>query len=54
MQGIGAARFARHFDLPASDRAIAENAHALIVERIPFAAWIGRLEDREFFFWKEF
>jgi hypothetical protein len=48
-----AAGFARHFDLPAGDRSIAQNADALIVERMPFAPQIGRLEEREFVFRKQ-
>jgi hypothetical protein len=53
MEGERAARFARHLDLPAADRAIAQDANALVVERMPFPAQIGRLEEREFVFWKE-
>jgi hypothetical protein len=48
-----AAWFARHLDLPAGDRAIAQDANALIVERMPFPTQIGRLEKREFVFWKQ-
>jgi hypothetical protein len=40
--------------LPPGDRAIAQNADALVVERMPFPAQIGRLKDREFFFWQKF
>jgi len=47
------AGFATHFDLPAGDRAIAQNADALIIERMPFPAQIGCLKDGEFFFGKE-
>jgi hypothetical protein len=48
-----AAGFAPHFDLPARDSAIAQNTNALIVERMPFAAQIRRLEEREFVFRKQ-
>ena len=53
MEGERAACFARHLDLPASDRAIAQNTNALVVERMPFPAQIGRLEKRELVFRKE-
>jgi hypothetical protein len=53
VDGIGAGRFARHHDLAPGNGAIAQNADALIIERIPFSPEIGYLEDREFFFWKE-
>ena len=53
MEGECAAWFARHLDLPAGDRAIAQDTNALIVERMPFPAQIGRLEERELVFWKE-
>ena len=48
-----AAGFARDLDLPAGDRAIAQDTNALIVERMPSPAQIGRLEERELVFWKE-
>jgi hypothetical protein len=54
VQGIGSARFAGDFDLPSRYRAIAQNTDALIVERMPFPPRIGRLKDREFFFWPKF
>lgn len=44
---------AGELDLPPGDRAIAQDTDALIVERIPFVAQIGRLKDREFLFWPE-
>lgn len=53
MQGQLATGFAGHLDLPASDRSIAQDTDALIVERMPFAAQISRLEEREFFFRKQ-
>jgi hypothetical protein len=53
MEGECAAWFARHLDLPAGDRAIAQDTNALIVERMPSPAQIGRLEERELVFWKE-
>lgn len=48
-----AAGLTPHFDLAARDCAIAQDANPLIVERMPFAPQIGRLEEREFFFWKQ-
>jgi hypothetical protein len=42
-----------HLDLPASDCAIAQHTNTLIVERMPFPAKIGRLEQREFVFWRD-
>jgi len=53
MKGESAARFARHLDLPAGDCAIAQDTNTLIVERMPFPAQIGRLEERELVFWQE-
>jgi hypothetical protein len=53
MEGECAAWFARYLDLPAGDRAIAQNTNALIVERMPFPAQIGRPEERELVFWQE-
>lgn len=50
MERIRAAGLARHFDLPAADCAIAQNTNALVIERMPFPAQIGRLEEREFVF----
>ena len=47
------ARFAPDFDLAAGDCAIAQHTNALIVERMPFPAQIGCLEDREFIFRKD-
>jgi hypothetical protein len=54
MHGISAARFASHFDLPPGYRAIAQNADALVVERMPFSPQIVRSKDCEFFFWQQF
>jgi len=53
MERKRATGFAFHFDLPASNRSIAQNADALIVERMPFAPQIGRLEERKFIFRKQ-
>ena len=53
MEGECAAWFARHKDLPAGDRAIAQDTNALIVERMPFPAQIGRLKECELIFWQE-
>jgi hypothetical protein len=50
MHGKGAAGLADDFDLPAGDCAIAQDADALVIQRMPFAAQIGCLKDREFFF----
>ena len=54
MHGISPARFAGDFDLPPGYRAIAQNADALVVERMPFPPPIGHLKDCEFFFWQKF
>jgi hypothetical protein len=51
VHGIRAAGLACDFDLPARDGAIAQNTDSLVVERMPFPAQIGRLKDRELFFW---
>ena len=53
MEGIRAAGLAAYFDLPAGDRAIAQHTNPLIVERMPFPAKIGRLEERKFVFGKQ-
>jgi hypothetical protein len=53
MKGESAARFVRHLNLTAGDCAIAQDTNALIVERMPFPAQIGRLEERELVFWPE-
>lgn len=53
MERKRAAWFARDHNLAAGDCAIAQDANALIVERMPFPAQIARLEEREFVFWKE-
>ena len=53
MKGKRSACFATHFDLPAGDCAAAQNADALIIERMPFPAQIGCLKDGEFFFGKK-
>jgi len=53
MQGMVAVAVARDLDLAAGDRAIAENADALIVERVPFSARVRSLQDRKFFFWQK-
>ena len=45
--------FAPYFQLPAGDRAIAQHADALIVERVPFPTHVGGLEKRQFFFWEK-
>ena len=50
MQGKCSARFATDFDLPAGDHAIAQNADALVIERMPFPARIGCLKESELFF----
>jgi hypothetical protein len=50
MHGKAAARLAHDFDLPSGNGAIAQNTDALVVERVPFPAQIGCLEEREFFF----
>ena len=50
MHGKGAARLANDVDLSPGDRAIAQDADTLVIERMPFAAQIGCLKDREFFF----
>lgn len=50
MERIRTAGLAPYFDLAAGDRAIAQNANALIIERMPLPAQIGRLEEREFVF----
>jgi hypothetical protein len=52
-QGICAARVAHDLDLAAGDRPVAQNADALIVERRPFPARSGRMQNREFFFGQE-
>jgi hypothetical protein len=51
MHGVSAARFTPNFDLASSDRAIAQDADAPVIQRMPFAAHVGPLEDRELFFW---
>ena len=53
MEGKCSACFATHFDLPAGNCAMAQNADALIIERMPFPSRIGGLKDVEFFFRKE-
>lgn len=53
MNRVRAARLAPEFNLPACDRAVAQDANALVVQRMPFSPKIGRLKDRQFFFWKE-
>ena len=53
MQRVTAVSVSPDLDLAAGDRAIAENADALIVERIPSSARVSRLQDREFFFWQQ-
>lgn len=50
MEGECPAWFARYQDLPAGDRAIAQDTNALVVERMPFPAQIGRLEECELVF----
>jgi hypothetical protein len=47
------AGFPPHRDLAAGDCAIAQDADALIIERMPFPSQVRRLEDCEFVFWKE-
>jgi hypothetical protein len=49
----GAARLAGYFNLPAGNRAIAQDADPSVVERIPFAMRIARLKDRELVFRKK-
>lgn len=53
MERIGAARIASYLDLAAGNRAVAKDANALVIERMPFAPRIGHLEECEFFFGKE-
>ena len=53
MQGEPLITLAHHVDLATGDRSVAQNADPFIIERIPFAALIGRLQDREFFFGRE-
>ena len=53
MDGKHSTRFRRDLYLPARDRPIAQDANALIVERMPFPAQIARPEDRELVFWKD-
>jgi hypothetical protein len=37
-------------DLAARDRPVAQDADALIIERVPLPARIGALQNRQFFF----
>src|SRR5205085_9905009 len=53
MQGMMALAVARDLDLAAGNRAIAKNADALIVERVPFSARVRGLQDRKFFCWQK-
>ena len=53
MKGKRAAAFAAHLDLPPRDGAIAQNANALVVERMPFSPQIGCLKDGKFFLGEE-
>ena len=53
MERKAAAWFARHLDLAAGDRAIAQDTYAMVAERMPFPPQISCLEEREFVFWKE-
>jgi hypothetical protein len=46
-------RVAFDFNLAAGDGAVAQDTDALIVERMPFPLGIGRLENGQFVFWKE-
>jgi hypothetical protein len=39
--------------LAAGDGAIAQDTHALVVERMPFPAQIGSLKERKFVFWRQ-
>jgi hypothetical protein len=53
MHGKCPASFAPKFDLAAGDSPIAQDAHTLVVERMPLSAQIARLENGELIFWKE-
>jgi hypothetical protein len=53
MHGIFSARVTRDRNLPACNRPAAQNADALIIERMPSSTGITGLEDSEAFFWKE-
>ena len=53
MKGKRAAGFAAHLDLPPGDRAMAQNANASVVERMPFSPQIGCLKDAKFFLGEE-
>lgn len=46
-------RLARYRKLAAGESAAAQDADALIIERIPSPAPVYRLQDPEFLFWKE-
>jgi hypothetical protein len=53
MEREGSARLATDSDLPPGNCAIAQDTNALVVERMPFPTHVGRLEEREFFFWEK-
>jgi hypothetical protein len=53
MQRVCPAGSLSDFDLPPGYRTIAQDANAVIVERMPFPAYIDRPENREFFFWQK-
>jgi len=53
MHRAGSAGFSHYFDLPAGDGALAQDADASIIERMPFPPEVGCPQDLEFFFWKE-
>jgi len=53
MHRAAPAGFPHHHNLPADDRAIAQDTDPLLIERMPFPPHIRRLEDFEFFFWRE-
>jgi hypothetical protein len=53
VEGILPAGLALNQNLPASDRAPTQDAHALIVEGMPSTARVIGLEDPQSLFWKE-
>jgi hypothetical protein len=53
MHGASPAGIAPHFDLPAGDGAIAQDADTPVVQRMPFPSWVSCPEDREFLFGRE-
>jgi len=53
MDGKPSPGFGTYLNLAAGDSAIAKDADTLIIQRVPFSAQIGSLQDREFFFWQD-